>query len=360
MLRCAVLAALALAAAGCGVAEKAATDGPIERHLVYRSVIGDKGIWIADVDGGNSRPLGVRGYQPTISPDGKWVTYFGRCDPGDTSACGTLYVVASSGDDEPRRLSTIVSGVVWSPDSKWIVARSRFKLLRIEISSGKADEVAVGQFAGWSISPDGEQVVFAREAKPEGDLVSGFDVDLFVNDLDGGEPKRITETHDATDPVWGPKAIAFSKLISCLPSSEDDPPIEGCKNNTWGRHELWAVQPDGSELRPIAAPLPDRFQMQGCVGVRPVEWSDDGSRLLAVWRCEFSEDPIAVDVADGKMRELGPGIAVSLSDDARFALVDGSVGAEPTFGTQEVLIYPFGGGKPDIAARRASDPSWNR
>jgi hypothetical protein len=355
-----VLAVLLLAT-GCGTGARDAGPAPVaKRHLVYVKADGDS-IWIADVDGGNPRPLGVSGYQPTISPNGKWITYTGSCVAGDTSACDTLYVVSTSVDGKPRRMSTIVGGTIaWSPDSKWIVASSRFKLLRIEISSGKADEVAVGRFRGWSISRDGKQVVFARDKKPEGDLMSGFDVDLFVSDIEGGEAKRITESGDAVDPVWGPKSIAFSKLISCLPSSADSPPIEGCKNKTWGRHELWTVQPDGSKLRAITSPLPDRFQMGGCVGMRPVDWAADGATLLAAWDCEFSADPVVAHVADGEMRQLGGGIAVSVSGDGRFVLVDGSVGAEPTMGTQQLLVYPTGGGKPTIVARGARDPSWNR
>jgi hypothetical protein len=366
VLKRAALLALVVVTTGCGSVEKAGGPqpgerDPVERHLVYERA-DDDSIWIADVDGRNPRPLGVSGHQPTISPDGKWVTYTGRCVAGDTSACDTLYVVPTSGDDKPRRLSTIVSGyrVAWTPDSKRVVSASRFKLMSIEVSSGKADEVAVGRFSGWSISPHGEQIAFSRAGRRDDTSMTGFAVDLFVSDIDGGEAKRITDSGDAADPVWGPKSIAFSKLIGCLPSAPESPPIEGCTNHTWGRHELWAIQPDGSKLRAIASPLPDRFQMSGCVGVRPVDWADDGSSLLAAWSCEFSEDPIAVDVVDGKMRQLGSGIAVSLSADGRFALVDGSVGAEPTFGTQQVLIYPLGGGKPVVVARRSSAPSWNR
>ena len=320
-MRAVCVLAVLLLATGCGTAARVAGPAPVaERHLVYVKADGDS-IWIADADGGNPRPLGVSGDQPTISPDGKWVTYSGRCVADDTSACDTLYIASTSGDDKPRRLSTIVGRTItWSPDSKWIVASSRFKLLRIEVSSGKAAEIAVGRFQGWSISPDGNQVVFSRHGKPDDSLMLGYEVDLFVSDIDGGEAKRITNSKDAVDPVWGPKSIAFSKLIGCLPLYSYSPPIEGCKNNTWGRHELWAVQPDGSKLRAITSPLPDQFQMSGCVGVSPVDWSEDGANLLAAWECEFSADPIAVDVADGEMHQLGGGIAVSLSKGGRFAL----------------------------------------
>jgi WD40-like Beta Propeller Repeat len=331
---------------------------PIERHLVYKKVVGERGIWIASVDGSNPRLLVPRGNQPAISPDGRWVAYSGECTGLDTSACDTLYIVSTTEAAKPRRLSTVVGGTItWSPDSKRVVGEWMDKLLSIEVESGKAVEVAKGTFSGWSISPDGKQVVFAREKKPEGDLVSGFDVDLFVSDLDGGEPKRITEAHDAADPVWGPTSIAFSKLISCLPGA----PPEGCRNNTWGRHELWRVQPDGSGLRAITAPLPDRFQMQGCVGMRPVDWADVGTALLAGWRCEFSEGAIAVDPDTGETRELrGEGDAVALSGNGRFALVQAHRGAETPPEEERVLIVPYPDGQPQLVARGAVSPSWNR
>ena len=203
--------------------------------------------------------------------------------------------------------------------------------------------------------------MFARAGKSSDASMTDVAVDLFVSDIEGGDARRITDTGDAVAPVWGPKSIAFSKQIFCgVPEPGGGSPVEGCKNHTWGRHELWAVEPDGTGLRPIAAPLPERFQMSGCVGVSPVDWAEDGATLAAAWDCEFSADPIVVDAATGEMRRLGSGSAVSLSDDGRFALVDGTAGAEPRPETQQVLIYRLSGGKPDVVARRASEPTWNR
>jgi len=360
VLKRAALLAVVLVTASCGAAERAGMPEPIEPHLVYEKVVGEKGIWIADGDGSHARLLVPRGQLPSISPDGKWVTYSGECAESNSSACDTLYIVSTTNADEPRRLSTVVGGAItWSPDSKRILGESMGKLLSIEVVSGKAVEVAEGAFSGWSISPDGDKIVFARDEKPDGDLVSGLDVDLFVSDLNGGEPKQITKTHNAADPVWGPKWIAFSKLISCL--SPHGQPTDGCRNNTWGRHEVWEVQPDGSGRKPITAPLPDRFQMQGCVGMRPVDWSDDGTALLAEWRCEFSDEPVAVDRETGTTRDLVWGSdTVALSSDGLFALVQADEGAETPPEKQRVLIVPYDGGKPHVVAYGAVSPSWNR
>jgi len=263
------LLAVLLVAAGCGSVEKAGKAEAVEFHLVYEKVIGEKGIWIADVDGSHARLLVPRGHLPAISPDGKWVTYSGECAESDTSSCDTLYIVSTTHADKPRRLSTVVSGtIVWSPDSKRVVGESIGKLLSIEVASGKAVEVADGTFWGWSISPDGEQIVFARLEDPDAELVLGTEVNLFVAGQDGGTAKRITDTGYASEPVWGPKSITFAKLISCLPPAPQDA-LDQCKNNTWGRHEIWQIEPDGSGRKTITGPLPDRLQAQGFTGLTP-------------------------------------------------------------------------------------------
>jgi hypothetical protein len=75
VLRRAAFVAVALLATGCGSAEKAGEPPSVTRHIVYDHVLGQEGIWIADVDGRNPRRLAASGLMPEISPDGKWVVY---------------------------------------------------------------------------------------------------------------------------------------------------------------------------------------------------------------------------------------------------------------------------------------------
>jgi hypothetical protein len=97
-----------------------------------------------------------------------------------------------------------------------------------------------------------------------------------------------------------------------------------------------------------------------CIGLEPSDWSDDGSTLLAEVGCEGVGQSVAVDPQTGTVRSLGEGtFTVALSHDAQYALVqwgDERVGPQQ----QRVLIYPYAGGKPKIAARGAFAPSWNR
>ena len=118
----------------------------------------------------------------------------------------------------------------------------------VDVATGEEKKLAQGEFWGWSFSPDGRRIVFARAhgLSPEN---FGFEkFDLFVTDSNGGDTEQITDTGDSAYPVWGPKSIAFAKLIS---------------HRGWGRHEIWQIQPDGSGLETITGPLPERFLGKG-------------------------------------------------------------------------------------------------
>ena len=116
VLKRAALVAIVLAVVGCEPMEE--TDGPepIKRHLVYEKVVGETGLWIAEVDGTRPRLLVRDGQLPVVSPDGKLVAYFAECR---ASSLGCAYVVSASGG-EPRLLSTtrLDEAVRWSPTSE--------------------------------------------------------------------------------------------------------------------------------------------------------------------------------------------------------------------------------------------------
>jgi hypothetical protein len=360
VLKSATLLAVVLVTSGCGLVERAARPQPVgrepvERHLVYE-MLGQRGVWIADVDGGHARLLVRGGRAPVISPDGRWVVYV-SCDPEDELACKGTFVISTSGG-EPRKLSSDVdirrpALGTWSPDSKRIVVSrgsasgEEQALISIDLASGKESKLVEGSAWRWSFSPNGKQVVYVR-----GPAAGANSTDLFVVDSSGGEPKQITHTGDGAAPVWGPKSIAFARL---LPDGE------------WGRSEIWQVQPDGSELRTITGPLPEPYRSEDGgdtkEGLIPVAWSEDGRALLSafIWS---SEMPVAVDPKSGKIRDLVASefpYAVDISRDGRAALAY----TYPPIGgfsddSATVLIIPYAGGRPKIVARGAGSPSWNR
>ena len=367
MLRRTALLAVVLVTVGCGSVEKAAEPQPIgrspaERHLVYEKLAG-RGVWIADVDGGHARLLVRGGRAPVISPDGRWVVYV-SCDPEDELSCKGTFVISTSGG-KPRRLSsddhTLPPGAgTWSPDSKRIVVSrgsspsgEEQALVSIDLANGKELKLAEGGpwNWSWSFSPDGKQIVYER-AGPAVSASGMESTDLFVVDSSGGDPKQITHTGDSAEPVWGPKSIAFARL---LPDGQ------------WGRSEIWQVQPDGSGLQTITGPLPKRYRSESGgdtkEGLIPVAWSEDGRALLSgfLWSSVL---PVAVDPENGKIRELVGkefAYAVAISRDGRMVLAY----TYPPIGgfsddSATVLIVPYAGGKEKIVARGAGSPSWNR
>lgn len=347
-------ALLALAfVAGCGSSTPSSKPEPVTRHLVYQKLIGETGIWIADVDGSNARLLVPGGAEPAISPDGKSVAFIAGCD--QSGECKSSSIVPTSGG-KPRPISShLIVGISWSPDSERAIALDPGKedgvpdstLLSIDVASGKEVTLAHGDVSGASFSPDGKQIVFAVAKKPSNSGFIDEQIDLFVTGRDGGEAKRITDDGQSGWPVWGPKSIAFAKLI---PTPE------------WGRNELWQIQPDGSGRRPIVAPLPKRFLGFGHEGLVPIDWSKDGGALLAGWGNVEGDIPIAVDPQTGNTRQLAGNDAsepVALSRDGQLALVleVDNEGSHPERNT--VLIVPYAGGKAHVVERGATAASWN-
>jgi len=363
--RAAGLLAVVLVTAACGSIERAAGHDPgarkpVEHHLVYE-LLGQRGVWIADVDGGHARLLVRGGRAPVISPDGRWVVYV-SCDPEDELSCKGMFVISTSGG-KPRKLSsdlhTLPPGAgTWSPDSKRIVFSrgsprgEEQALVSIDLASGKELNLAEGSSGSWSFSPDGKQIVYVR-AGPAVSASGMKETDLFVVDSSGGEPKQITHTRDSANPVWGPKSIAFARL---LPDGQ------------WGRSEIWQVQPDGSGLKTITGPLPKRYRSESGgdtkEGLIPVAWSEDGRALLSAFLWS-SAIPVAVDPDSGEIRDLVIDnefpYAVAISHDGRAAL---AYTYRPIGGFDDdsatVLIVPYAGGKAKIVARGAGSPSWNR
>lgn len=138
------------------------------------------------------------------SPDGKWIAF---CS--DRSGSYEIYKMDVRGRNLQRltRLPGRNTSPAWSPDSQWIVFNSfqgfPNNFLYIMNSDGEdlrqLIEVAA---AGASWSPDGKQVLFST-TRDDADGENTFD--LFVTDLNGKEPRQLTDAPKwELDPVWSP------------------------------------------------------------------------------------------------------------------------------------------------------------
>jgi hypothetical protein len=92
-----------------------------------------------------------------------------------------------------------------------------------------------------------------------------------------------------------------------------------------------------------------------------VDWSEDGQALLGAWSCEFSDEPVAVDLETHAIKQLAwAANAIDLSRDGRFALAHEDTGAETPPEKNSILIVSYPSGKPTLVVKGAMAPSWNR
>ena len=345
-MRLAPLLAVLVLAAGCSGSDEPAAEpepaAPPERagpYLAYARLApqGREEVWLARADGTRARRL-APGRAPAVSPDGSRVALSGGCD--QDNVCPTVELVGTRGG---RGIVVARRGRLprWAPTSDGVVFVTGGGLASYELGSGRRRQLARlrGDW-GFDVSPDGDEVVYAVGRGGTGVDIVSTKVDLYVVPIRGGTPRRLTRDGRSAYPVWGPTGIAFSRLV----------PYRG-----WGRHELWRIGPDGRGRRTITGRLPERLAVSGVVGLRPVAWSADGTRLLAGLLTERGAVPYAVDPARGAIRELGdygPASAPeAISRDGRLVLVSASRGVE---------VVPWSGGRGRVLARGAASASWNR
>lgn len=172
--------------------------------------------------------------RPICSPDGKLLAYVRRVrlksvlmvmdlETGDSRA---LYDGLSLDSQETWSIFGVYPTFSFTPDSGSIVVWAKGGLVRVDVASGDAtpipftadlshevvdavrfapeigqDEMDVRVLRWPRVSPDGERVVFQALGS------------LWVRDLEGGEPKRLTDSDDFEyHPAWSPdgKTIVYT------------------------------------------------------------------------------------------------------------------------------------------------------
>jgi len=131
---------------------------------------GDRGIWIANVDGTNRRRLTEKAYDlaagPALSPDGRMVVFF----ESDGGPMGDFWVVSTTGG-VPRRLTfddTEAGAPTWTSDGRFIIfsserAGSRM-LWRISASGGNPEPLTsgAGEDSDPLVSADGRRLIYTN------------------------------------------------------------------------------------------------------------------------------------------------------------------------------------------------------
>jgi Tol biopolymer transport system component len=148
---------------------------------------------------------------PTISPDGRTVAYWGRDTPGGPNG-GSIYTLALDGSSGPVRLTDREAGSdadpAWSPDGSMIAFRRRGSNDNFDVyvmrSNGSAVRrvvtgPAVDEKPAWS--PDGRQLMIISNRDGSGEPGKTFDV--YLVDVDGGQAQPLGLTANVVlTPVW--------------------------------------------------------------------------------------------------------------------------------------------------------------
>jgi Tol biopolymer transport system component len=231
------LAVLLVAAALTSACGHEQTRPPGGRFLVYtrHPNSGQQALWIARVDDTHPRLLVRHRIFGALSPDGRWVAYNkclasqDRCQTGN--APFALFLIATSGAT-PRLLARSMAYPTWSPRSDRIVALRKNTLVSIDLEGNSQVLEKNPATAGWSFSPDGKWIVYAK-VRQHTKCAS----DLFIVHASGGEERRLTRGRDIF-PVWGRHWIAFSRYP---------------KTCAYARR-IWRVRTDGSDAQPVTGP----------------------------------------------------------------------------------------------------------
>jgi Tol biopolymer transport system component/DNA-binding winged helix-turn-helix (wHTH) protein len=238
------------------------------------------GIYIALV--GGEKPLQLTENDddayPTWSPDGRQIA-FERFRDSDNQK--SLYVIPALGGSE-RRLYTASSPLWtqcdkmdWSPDGKSLIfsealdggAKARLSLLSLaDLTARPLTSPGNQQFdCEPAFSPDGATVAFARGP------MGAFLGDLFVVQVAGGRPSRLTTGNSGGEPAWTQDG---SEIIFASP--------------TKGIRSLWRISASGGLPQRVAGPG-DAFEPS--ISRRGNQLAYQVSKQLdTVWRLDLKDE----------------------------------------------------------------------
>ena len=152
---------------------------------------------------------------PAWSPTGRWIALEG--DASQQVSSSSIYVVR----DDSSRIRSLTQGArpEWAHDGRELLFLRGSDIWRVGVDGSGARRLARGvrvmdDFGGLlpppSWSPDGQRIVFARNA-------GGLRAHIWVMNADGAHKRRLTAgTVEDERPVWSPDGtqIAFTRYVS--------------------------------------------------------------------------------------------------------------------------------------------------
>jgi hypothetical protein len=234
--------------------------------------------------------------------------------------------------------------VSWAPRGHRVLFGVRKAVVLADLETTWRRVLVRGDVCCAAFAPDGKAIAYARG---NGEVGRAFRSDVYSMRIDNARTTRLTRDGHSDRPVWGRGWIAYSHFHG---QGAGGSPIR----------DLRIMRPDGSEKRRIAGGHDNQSQAQ--LGIEPVAFAGDGTRLLACLAAEFECAPATFDIRRGRRHVLRAGrpaelaYAIAINRDGTQVLAEAG-GLE---GPHRVVVVPFVGGKPCVLARNASNPTWVR
>jgi dipeptidyl aminopeptidase/acylaminoacyl peptidase len=220
---------------------------------------------------------------PQWSPDGQWLAF---------TSNDHVHVMAAAGG-LPRRISDFTdgaSGPIWLPDSHGLIVsvdRGDSTQLVLTDRDGSWPRPLVTRTDGdaWDAQVSADGRLLAYTFRPFADLNR---LDIHVLDVANGTTRVLTDRPAVRNwrARWSPDGQWLAYLSQQL-----------------GWNDLWRIRSDGSDAYPLVRQNHD---------VDDHGWSPDGTQLVATLNRDGSFDLIAIDAANGAVRDLHAGMGLHM------------------------------------------------
>lgn len=337
MSRAIVAAAALLVVAGCSSGGSTSMK-PGHGRLVYvaGSSAATSSVWVAASNGSHPHRLG-RGSVAVLSPDGRTVAVRRR---------DGIHLLSIGSRHQRRLAAQQLRPEAWAPDGRSVIATrahggSVVGLVAIDRGSGRVRTIASGSLYGFSFSPNGKEIAYARAPIATIDGICGDQFDIYKVKASGGSPKRLTHDGVSAFPVWGAAGIAFSHFPG---ATQDDCSAPG----------VWTMAADGSHVRHVVERSPAQFSVvTNRYGLQPLAWLGRTHLLVGI-RSEWGTQGAVLDTQTRRLRVLNNYYVDKASRDGRFAV--GGGGSEGV----DLRIIRLSDAQPVFLRHDACCPDWNR